>query len=362
MEPVKFNLQPQFFNEKNFNAIETGSLTAGLFRYSTGVCGVKLTNDKGWLELLPFQGQQIWKAHFRDRDLQMRQPAEEPVETIDFLENFGCFMLHCGVLRVGAPTATEPHLLHGELPNAPFRDAFLIYGEDQKGRYLSLSGKYYYNKFFGNYYLAEPEVKLYENSSVFQISMKVKNLSKLPMELMYLCHINFVPVDGSRLEYSAKYDAGNIKPRTSIPSHLKPEPEYIDFINNLKTRPEIHHQIDKNLRADPEVVFYIEYLADKDGKCYTLQVHPDGKSDYVGHMKDQLPKVVRWISRTPDHDSIAIAEAGTCEVDGYVQEKEKGNIKILNPGEEYHCEIDAGALDENETVEMLRKISEIQKS
>ncbi len=357
MEPVKINLHSSFFEKNAFRIIGTENHKAELFRYPTGVYGVKLSNSIGYLELLPFQGQQIWKAHFLGRDLQLKQPAPDPIQTTDFLENFGCFMLHCGALRVGAPTPNDQHPLHGELPNAPFMDAWIIVGEDDKGRYLSLGGRYFYNRFFGNCYEAEPEVRLYENSSLFEISMKIKNLSGMPMELMYLCHINFAPVEDSRLEYSAHYNADSIKPRTSIPSHLKPDPEYINFINSLKTQPELHHFITRELRADPEIVFYIDYLADNEGRCHTMQVHPDGNSDYVCHLKSQLPKAVRWISRTPDHDAIAIVEPGTCEVDGYLREKEKGNLVILNPGEVYHCEIETGALNVSQTNEILRKIS-----
>jgi len=359
VEIVKFNLQPSFFQEKERKIVESRELEAILFRFSTGVCGVRISNSEGFIEMLPYQGQQIWKAHFQGHDLQMKQPAAEPVDTIDFLKNFGCFMLHCGILRVGAPTAGDPHLLHGELPNAPYREAWIIYGEDERGRYLSMGGKYPQQQFFGAYYSAEPEVRLYEGSTMPVITMKVKNLSGMPMELMYLCHINFAPVDGSHLEYSAKYTAESIRPRTTIPSHLKPDPGYVQFINDLKAKPELHHQITRELRADPEIVFYIDYMADDEGKCHTLQVHPNGSSDYVCHRKNQLKKAVRWISRTPDHDAIAIVEPGTCEVDGYVMEKEKGNLVILNPGEEYHCEIEAGSLDANQTDKILGKIREM---
>jgi len=359
MKSIKIHLHRSFFQDKDKRVIETENLSADQFLYSTGVCGVRINNHQGFIELLPFQGQQIWKAHFLGRDLQMKQPAAEPVETTDFLKNFGCFMLHCGILRVGAPTGSDPHLLHGELPNAPFREAWINYGEDEKGRFLSLGGKYLHQQFFGAYYSAEPEVKLYEESTVPVISMTVKNLSGMPMELMYLCHINFAPVDGSHLEYSAKYNAESIRPRTTIPSHLKPDPDYLRFINDLKTKPELHHQITRVLRADPEIVFYLDYMADEEGKCHSLQVHPDGCADYVCHRKNQLPKAVRWISRTPDHDAIAIVEPGTCEVDGYVMEKEKGNLVILNPGEEYHCEIEAGSLDANQTDKILGKIREM---
>ena len=181
------------------------------------------------------------------------------------------------------------------------------------------------------------------------------------MELMYLCHINFLPVNSSRIEYSAKYSPDSIKIRSSIPSHIKPDPGYVKLIDDLKLNPTLHHNINKGLKADPELVFYIDYSADESGKCYTLQIHPDGTSDYVSHKKNQLPKAMRWISRTPDHDAIAIIEPATCEVDGYLAEKEKGNIKILMPEEEFLCNITAGTLDVIQTNQVLESIDRIRK-
>ncbi len=361
MEKIKFTIQPHFFCHKENKVIETKNLNAVLFKYTSGICGVRLVNNKGYTEILPFKGQQIWTAHFDGRDLQMKSVFEEPSDATELLKNFGRFMAHCGALRVGAPTATEMHPLHGELPNAPFQEAWIESGEDSKGCYISLAGKYTYKEFFGSQYAAQPEVRLYENSSVLNISMKITNLSHKPMEMMYLCHINFSPVENSTIKYSAKLTPENVKIRASIPSHLKPDPAYVRLIEDLKSKPELHHNITKDLKADPELVFYINYQADESGKCYTLQVHPDGKSDYVSHKKEELPKVVRWISRTPDHDAVAIAETGTCEVDGYIVEKEKGNIKVLKPGEEFNCNIEAGALNVSETNEVLKKISSIIK-
>jgi hypothetical protein len=359
MEKVKITLEPHFFGQNENKVIESGSLKAILYKYKSGICGVRLVNNEGYTEILPFKGQQIWTVHFDGRDLQMKSVFDEPVDASDLLKNFGRFMFHCGALRVGSPTVKDVHPIHGELPNAPFQEAWIECGKDTKGLYISLCGRYVHKEFFGSQYSAEPEIRLYEDSTVLDISMKVKNLSNNPMEMMYLCHINFAPTENSTIKYSAKLTPENVKIRASIPSHLKPDPAYVQLIEELKTKPELHHKITKDLKADPELVFYINYAADKEGKCYTLQVHPDGKSEYVGHIKSQLPKVVRWISRTPDHDAIAIAETGTCDVDGYTMEKEKGNIKILKPGEIFLCSIEAGTLNADKTKEILKKIEKL---
>lgn len=56
-------LQDRFFGHAGggdtplLSTSSSGSLEASLFRYSTGVAGVRVSNAHGEVELLPFQGQ-----------------------------------------------------------------------------------------------------------------------------------------------------------------------------------------------------------------------------------------------------------------------------------------------------------------
>ena len=42
--------------------LASGDLSASLFRYDSGVAGLRLRNAQGELVMLPFQGQQIWSG------------------------------------------------------------------------------------------------------------------------------------------------------------------------------------------------------------------------------------------------------------------------------------------------------------
>ena len=66
------HLSPSLFTEKEKPFIEAGPLSASVFRFETGVCGLRLKNELGQLVLLPYQGQQIWSAEFRGRVLTMK--------------------------------------------------------------------------------------------------------------------------------------------------------------------------------------------------------------------------------------------------------------------------------------------------
>ena len=76
-----------------------------------------------------------------------------------------------------------------------------------------------------------------------------------------------------------------------------------------------------------------------------MQVHPDGAADFVRHRPDELPKGIRWMTRTADQDAIGIVLPATAEPDGYTAEKAKGNVLMLPPDEEWRCTMEFGALD-----------------
>jgi hypothetical protein len=350
-------LYPEIFTEKEKIILKDSPFTASSFRFPTGVCGLRLQNDQGSLVMLPFQGQQIWTAEFLGRNLTMQSMFDGPRATQTYLENYGGFLLHCGATAMGVPTAQDTHPLHGELPNAPYDEAFLVLGEDERGAFLGLGGRYRYTVAFSHNYLAEPLVKLYAGSSIFSIALEITNLKHSPMELMYLAHINFRPVVDGQLIYSAHCTPQTVRVRSSIPSHVKPGPGYAEFLGELTRFPEKHHRLAKDLMFDPEVVFFIDYLADEHGWAHTLQVHPDGSADYVAHQPAQLDKGVRWICRTPDQQAIGIVLPATAEPEGYHAEKAKGNIKVIAPQEHFFCQMLAGALSPVET-QMVQSLIE----
>ena len=353
-----------YLNQKQFGDREQvvascGTLSATTFRYRSGVCGLRLMNAHGATVLLPFQGQQIWSATFGGRDLTMRSMFTEPRPVPEFLHTFGGFMQHCGLSGIGGPGPEDTHALHGELPNASYQEAYLISGEDQRGPYLALGGRYRHTVAFALNYIAQPLVRLYEDEKRLQITMTVTNDKRSPMEFLYLAHTNFRPVNGGRLVYSAPSTRDQVRVRTTIPRHISPAPGYTEFIDQLAQDPSAHETFTADLAFDPEVVFFIDYLADGAGWAHTLQIHPDGSADYLRHRPAELPRATRWISRTPDQDAVALAEVGTGEPEGYTAEKRKGNVRVLGPGEKFSATFEAGYLDPDAAARLEAHVQEI---
>ena len=356
MPSSKFFLSPASFTDRETTLVDYGSLSAQAFRFQSGVQAVRIQNELGELVLLPFQGQQIWSAHFLGRDLTMRSMFDQPRLTRTYLETYGGFLIHCGMTAMGVPGAGDTHPLHGELPNAPYQSAWITAGEDEQGSYLELGGQYQHTIAFNTNYSAQPYARLYAGKSTFWSGMTVTNLKNSPMDYMYLAHINFRPVDNACLVYSAPYDSEHVRVRTSIPSHIHPLPGYREFLDELAAQPEKHHLLAPGLAFDPEVVFFIDYSVDVDGWAHTLQVHPDGAADYVRHRPDQLSKGVRWICRTADQDALGMILPATAEPEGLSAETAKGNVRVLGAGEVFHCDFEIGALSEEAASKMERMI------
>jgi hypothetical protein len=356
MPVTTIHLSPDLFAESEKPLVEHGPLVASAFRYASGVCALRLKNEQGQLILLPFQGQQIWSAEFGERNLTMRSMFSAPHATRDYLQNYGGFLLHCGATAMGVPAGADTHPLHGELPNAPYDAAWLDAGADESGPFLALAGAYQYTVAFNTNYVARPEVRLYAGATTFAINMTIENLKRTPMDLMYLAHINFRPVDNGRLVYSAPSTPDCVRVRTSIPSHVHPLPGYVEFIEELKTHPERHEVLVPGLGFDPEVVFFIKYRVDADGWAHSLQIHPDGSADWISHRPDQLDHGVRWICRTPDQDALGICLPATAEPEGYHAEQAKGNIRSLPGGASVRFEMRAGYLPPDQVPGMVAHI------
>ena len=361
MAETKIMLSPRFFTEKEKKLVDTGLLTGSIFQYESGVHGLRLNNQLGELLLLPFQGQQIWSVEMGGRNLTMRSMFDQPCATRVYLETYGGFLLHCGAVAMGVPGKDDTHPLHGELPNAPYLSAYIILGEDEKGDYIGLSGLYQHTVAFSYKYIAKPVVKLYAGSTLFTVEMTVTNLKNTPMDFMYLAHVNFRPVNYSRLVYSAHCTPQHVRVRTSIPSHVHPGPEYIGFLDELKKTPEKHNFLSPDLAYDPEVAFFIDYLADEKGWAHTMQVLPDGSADYIRHRPDQLDKVTRWICRTPDQDALGMVLPATAEPEGYQAEKSKGNIKVIPGKGIFKLDLEMGTLNPGEAARVAEIIGQILK-
>ncbi len=287
----------------------------------------------------------------------MKSMFDEPVPDVPYLETYGAFFIHCGATAIGAPGPADRHPLHGELPNAPYQKGWVVIDEE-KGT-CAIVGSYEYTVAFSYHYLATSTHVMGADSTLLDVSLSVENLKKTPMDLMYLAHANFRPVDQGELIYSAPYTPEAIRVRKSIPAHISPKPGYREFLEELAAKPGLHHILKPELTFDPEVAMMIDMRAGADGFAHALLRRPDGTADYMRYRPDQCSQCVRWICRTPDQDAIGMAFPSTSEVEGYSAEKKKGLFVNLDGGKTWRVDMRIGCLDRAGTERVVKEIAAI---
>ncbi len=357
---LTFDLVPGDFAAKPRAIARFEGLTATAFRFDTGVAGLRIENDVGHVVLLPFQGQQVWDAVFHGRRLTMESVFAEPVAASDLLSSYGALLVHCGATAMGNPGPEDRHPLHGELPQAPFQTARLLAGTDGEGPYMGLSGLYRHQQAFSHHYVAEPELLLHCGSGILDLRMAIRNCRKSPMELMYLAHVNFRPVDGGRLVDTVPDDPRHIRIRKRLPGFFAPSADRDRLLARLEAEPARHRHMVPSERIEPELVMGLDFVADEEGLAHAMQVHPSGEADVVSHRPGELPRAVRWITRSADEDALGLVLPGTAEADGYTAEKRKGNLLTLAPDGQFTCHVRFGALMPLAAAEFAARIEAVR--
>lgn len=340
---------------------DTGAFKATLSCSDEGVNILKIKSDRVELEILPFQGQQIWSAKIDGRDLTMKSLVTIPVPTSEYLRNYGAFLVHCGATAMGGPSADDTHPLHGELPNAPYNKAWLEVGVDEQGNsFIEVHGQYLHQVAMTCSYDAHPVVRLTQTSNIVDVSMSITNRAGRDMDLMYMAHVNFLPVEDSQIVATHLWDPSSVRVITNLPAHVrgKATPEFLEFLERAGRDPELSSKIPSGMSFDPELVAEVDYLSDEQGIGHTLIVHPDGASDYMGQVVESLPLGIRYLQRTPDHDCVGTGPS-TSGVTGKLSESQKGTVKTLTPGETFQARLQFGALDIAETKGMQTRIADV---
>lgn len=360
MQDIAINLRRQDFTEKPHELASTDGLTVSAFRYATGIEALLVENRRGHLIILPYMGQMVWGAVFDGVDMTMGNGFSMPRPAKTIVETYGCFAFHSGLLRNGCPSPQDDHLLHGEMACASMDEAGLVFGQDEQGSFVEVTGEVEYIMGFGAHYLARPSIKLYADETVFDMVMDVENLSSAPMELMYMCHVNFAYQKGARIIQPTDFSPETTRVRTAIPAHVTPTPSYTDLLDDLAHDPAVMEVLDEPERYDPEQVFYLSDLSsDEDGYTHQMMRLEQGDAFSISYPVDIFPKTVRWILVNGDAQVAAFALPSTCEPEGYLAEKAKGNLRILAPGERAIFPAHIGYLDPAEADDFEQMINNL---
>jgi hypothetical protein len=190
------------------------------------------------------------------------------------------------------------------------------------------------------------------------ITMAIENHRADPLDYLYLCHVNYRPVEGARLVYSAPRDAEHIKVHKDVPAALSAgKAEALSaYMDKLEANPSIMDIIDStNQIYEPEIVFSVFYDIDSEGWARCLQVAPDGGADYLAFKPAQLPYGIRWIARTGDEDAMGMCLPATAEHKGVEYCRERNQIKTLPSKGRMEFHVKAGWLEPGKAAEEASK-------
>jgi hypothetical protein len=190
--------------------------------------------------------------------------------------------------------------------------------------------------------------------------MSIKNLKSSPMELMYLAHINFLPVDNAKIVDTALEGIDNLRVTHIFKNLYETDGGYRQMIDRFIKDPEKHRTFTPGGVIDPEIVFAVNPLGDKDGWASSMQIHPDGGADFVRHRPAEFPHSVRWICRSAEQGALGLLLPSTAEPGGYLAERAKGNLQIVNAKSEAHFAYECGALDASDAMKLSKEILEVR--
>lgn len=330
---VEVALRRSSFGERERVAVRYHGLGASILRYDTGIEAIRLSNPRGHVIVLPYMGQMVWSAVFDGVELAMQSMYREPRPAKVIVETYGCLAYHAGLLRNGVPSSADTHALHGEMPCAEMDEAGVSCGSDQRGPWIAITGLREYAMGFGAHYRATPRVVLRLGETGCDIVMEVENLSASPMDLMYLCHVNFAFAEGGRIVQPAPFTPDHVVTRTAIPSHVTPTADYRALLEELAKNPARMQRLDEPQRYDPEQVFYIKGASPgSDGFVHFMMARREGDGFTISWDLGTMPHVIRWVLANSDQRVAAFAMPATCEPEGYLAEKRKGNVRSLAGG------------------------------
>jgi len=338
-------LQRSQFNELPFHLLESAGLSVTLFKYPSGIEAVTLRNSRGFITLLPYYGQMIWDAQFDDHSLRMENPFTEPKRGESVVDTYGCFAFHSGLLSNGCPAPDDVHPLHGEMPCAPMDRAFLIIDEQS----VTLGGEYEYVKGFGHHYRAAPSVRLQAGETLLTINMRVTNLASVPMPLQYMCHMNYAYVPNGT--FSQNIPAGAFQLRTSIPGHVHPTAQWLEYTAALARNPAMLESLSQPEFYDPEIVFFADDLARytqlTDGQAEFFMQAPGRGPRFVTRFDTaQFNYATRWILHNGDQKVAAFVLPGTCRPEGHQAASRAGTLIQLAPGATREFSVVTGLVSE----------------
>jgi len=260
------------FSEKERLILESPSFCASAFLYGSGVEALRIRAGRAELIWLPYLGQQIWDWNVDGASLKFEGFVEEPAYGKTFLQNYGGFLIHCGMTAMGNPGPRDTHLHHGELPIARFDEAWIeTVLDDGRGEELSLCGHLHWKVPFVAEYYCTPSLQISADGLRLRAAVCLENPTSHDLPYMYLAHINFAFDGAEKILSTVPFDAAHVNIREEI-------------LPGLAANPALLKRIDGAAAYEPELVATLHHKDYSKGAALhpgSILVHKDGSVRWV---------------------------------------------------------------------------------
>lgn len=333
-------LCPTMFAEHEHELLKSSSYSVSTFRYRSGVEAVRIRAGRGEIIWLPYLGQQLWDWSVDGKSRKFTGFVDEPSYGKNFLQNYGGFLVHCGMTAMGNPGAGDTHPHHGELPVARFDEAWIEMGQEDGRETISLSGNLHWHVPFVAEYRCEPTLNVSPDGLSLRAEVRLENLMASTLEYMYLAHINFPFSGAKRILSTAPFDAAHIALRNELFPGMGANPGSIKLI-------------DQDAAYEPELVAIVD-MKDAAGKSAgSILERGDGTIFWVSQEARELDHYVIWITHNADRGACGFHLPSTAGPRGFAAEKALGNVKRLAPGNSVTLRYACGFRDKMEDAPVL---------
>jgi len=337
VESVKFKLEPSMFTEREHGILESSSFSINSFRYRSGVEALRIRIGRADFIWLPYLGQQIWDWCVDGKSLKFEGFIEEPSYDKNFLQNYGGFLIHCGMTAMGNPGPDDTHLHHGELPVARFDEAWIeLTSKNAWENELSLCGHIHWKVPFFTEYHCTSSLRISANGLRIRAEVQLANPTSRDLPYMYLAHINFGFAGADRILSTVPFDSSHAVIRE-------------DAVSSPFTDPSAIKKINQEAPYEPELVAILKH-SDIPKPVGSILLYNDGTARWVSQESPELDHHVVWITHNQDRGALGFHLPSTAGPTGYANEKAKGNIKYLSPTSSITLCYDCGFADKIEDV------------
>jgi hypothetical protein len=306
------------FTEKEHELLKSPSCAISTFRYRSGVEAMRIRAGRGEFIWLPYLGQQIWDWSVDGKSRKFQGFVAEPSYGKNFLQNYGGFLIHCGMTAMGNPGAGDTHLHHGELPVARFDEAWIEMRQEDGRETLTLSGSIHWHVPFVAEYRCEPTLSVSPDGLSLRAEVRLENPTASVMDYMYLAHINFPFLGAKKLMSTVPFDVEHVDIRNEI-------------FPGLSANPELIKRIDQAATYEPELVAIVKAKDVAEKSAGSILAIDDDTAFWVSQETTELDHYVIWITHNADRGACGFHLPSTAGPRGFVAEKALGNVKQLAP-------------------------------